>query len=329
MAAALAALAPFHPAAAERARAALGRLLAGIVESAWPEVAWSFSHLTGDGFPQLFTFCCRPGGAQTSGSRPGEIRYTCEIAGPEVPVGERLPRARALVAELGGGEPPAEVGGFLERVQRQDGLRFGAWVGGRHGPADDRYKLYAEVPPQGAREVSQRAVELAGGALRPGRPLSPRMIGYDPAAGRLELYYRAPGLEPDELPRLLGLLGLEVRLPLLLELAAAAWGRPLAEGFPGETHGFSLVFGPAGEPQAFSLFHFARAVFRGGDGAIRRRLLALGQEAGWNLGDYAAVSAPLAGGDGWRTHHDLVSLVLPVRGPAELQIGVRPVAGAG
>src|SRR6266487_6459796 len=58
-----------------------GQMSRGLVQilqwtetSKWREVAWSFSRLTGDGFPIEFTLS----------SLDATVRYTAEVAGPEV-----------------------------------------------------------------------------------------------------------------------------------------------------------------------------------------------------------------------------------------------------
>src|SRR5262245_59487706 len=65
---------------ARRAEASLGVLLNGVRSSCWPEVAWQFSQLTGDGFPVEFAFS----------SADDVLRYTVEVAGPELPNSRRL-----------------------------------------------------------------------------------------------------------------------------------------------------------------------------------------------------------------------------------------------
>src|SRR5690349_8918862 len=82
---------------AARAQAAARRCLAGVRASAWPDIAWRASGMTGGGFPM-----------EISCSWTGDlVRYTTETAGPEVDPARRLDPAAALVHELGGAAPPA------------------------------------------------------------------------------------------------------------------------------------------------------------------------------------------------------------------------------
>src|SRR6266436_5898161 len=83
---------------------ALAEILQWTVSSKWPEVAWSFSRLTGDGFPLEFTLS----------SLDATVRYTAEVAGPEVAEVERLPCALELIDRLETWE--------LERLMGQAGL---------------------------------------------------------------------------------------------------------------------------------------------------------------------------------------------------------------
>ena len=62
------------PGATAAAAVALREALAGIRTSSWPEVAWPFSRITGDGYPVEFTFS----------SHDGALRYTTEVGGPEM-----------------------------------------------------------------------------------------------------------------------------------------------------------------------------------------------------------------------------------------------------
>jgi hypothetical protein len=118
------------PEVAARALEALNALLVGVEASPWSEVAWSFSHLTGDGFPVELAF--------TSNSEA--IRYVSEVAGPEVAATRRFDLALATLDRLGIAPPPVAICERLRQVQRIGRLGYGAWVGGRHGLEDDTFK---------------------------------------------------------------------------------------------------------------------------------------------------------------------------------------------
>ena len=57
-----------------RARASLAIVLDPLQRSTWPEVAWQFSRLTGDGTPVELAFT----------SDGADVRYIAEVAGPEL-----------------------------------------------------------------------------------------------------------------------------------------------------------------------------------------------------------------------------------------------------
>lgn len=307
------------PAVARATAAALELLLEGVHRSAWPEVAWTFSQLTGDGFPVEFTFA----------SQREAVRYTTEVAGPEVAAAERLPRAERLLARLGSTSLPAEVSTLLRRLQNSAPLLYGAWIGGRHSPDGNRYKVYAEVPRAAASEANAFVRTLLGERrLLATRVPRLRLIGYEPDTSRMELYFRTEHLDMWEVTHLLRRAGLASRAAQLLGLLEAAYDRPMTTVFPRSHCGFSFSLAPAAGPTVFSLFLFARSVF-GGDGSIRRRLLALATQQGWSLQHYAAFSAPLAQRSGWRTRHGMVAFIVPPEAPLALQIGLRPPESSG
>jgi hypothetical protein len=296
-----------------RARESLRLLLHGVHNSAWPEVAWKFSQLTGDGFPLEFTFS----------SQDDEIRYTCEAAGPEMAAPDRLPYARNLLADCGAA---ADEGQFasLSSLQTMGPLSFGTWVGGRHGPRGDSYKFYVECPAPYSPAADQRIAELAGTRdLLSSRATDLRIIGYEPARSRMEFYFKTAGLEPWEVILLMRRFGLEERQAELFDLLGKAWGKPVRDRLPSDSAGFSFAVDPDHGPVAFSLHSYARSVF-GGDARIRRHVLELAQQMGWNFAAYEAVSAPLANRDKVSTFHGIVSFTVAAGRQPVLQIGLRP-----
>jgi hypothetical protein len=296
-----------------RAMAALNVLLEGIYSSPWQEVAWVFSRLTGDGFPIEFTFS----------SADEEIRYAIEVAGPEMNEAQRLSHAERLLQRLGV-SLPKQVSTLLHRVQEDGSLLYGAWIGGRHNQDGDRYKLYVEVPTAGSEEGKRLIHTLLGeDPLLPNRVVQLRMIGYDLNSSRTELYFRTKGLETWEIGLLLRRVGLFSRELDLIDLLEEANGRPVQPTLLGASYGFSFSIPPDGEPPIFSLFTAARTIF-GGDGRIRRRLLALGKQRNWQFRNYAQMSEPLSDRSDWRTNHGMVSFVVPPQGPLVLHIGLRP-----
>lgn len=310
-------LARQHPALAARAGQSLNLILEGVLRSSWPEVAWEFSRLTGGGFPLELTF-------SSSGE---EIRYAAEVAGPEFPEAERLSRAAQLLMRLGTKTPSDEVMSLLEKIQAAGRLQYGAWIGGRHDHAGDRFKLYAEVPESGAPETANFIHQLLGSD-----PLLPRgvadapqllMIGCDPESSRLELYFRIAGLEPWEVGLLMRRVNLASRQSELLSLIEETCGRPVERGLPGARLGFSFSISPNGAPAVFSIFNYAESVC-GGDHSIRRRLLDLAQAKGWDFGVYESISEPIAGRSVWATYHTMMTFGVAPEGAPVLQIGLRP-----
>jgi len=237
----------------EKIAGALGRtvpldLAAAAVElgqSAWPEMVERWSRLTPTGFPIELT---------VTDADP-ILRWTTEIAGPEIVDAHRLGLVAMRLASAGQPVPPPLLEALQAAQQGRD-LRYGAWLGGRAiDDAQSRFKLYGEIPsgvsfhkiplPPALREAIAHAPD---GAL-------PRMIGVEPARSRIEIYLRLPTLEPDDLRPLLsaaghahGLDALERRLP--------DGKRRLA----GRRLGISLAIGAA-ESVEVALFVSARSLF--------------------------------------------------------------------
>jgi hypothetical protein len=302
-----------------RVRTALETILSWTLESEWAEVVWSFSRLTGDGFPIELTLSSADEG----------IGYGAEVAGPEVPNEDRLSRALGVLACLGQPHPSGDIIDRLFRVQRYGALSYGAWIGARHNVNDDRYKIYVEVPRSSWHTSQSEFSDLLGKEpLVNNRATQLRLIGYDPLKHRIELYFQVDQLETWEVARLLNRASLSGRLEELLTLLEDTCCRSTAETIPIANLGFSYSFGLGGEPTAFSLFAVARSVF-GSDESIRRRLLALGARIGWNdLSIYEKLSAPIASRTGRRTRHSLLSYIVPPEAPLSVRIGMSPpIAG--
>jgi hypothetical protein len=314
MARAFGLLAERAPIAAARAGAALASLLGWTRHSAWPNVVWDFSELTGDGFPVEFAFS----------SADSALRYTAEVAGPEVDDRARLPIALQWLDQREPGALPAATAELFGRLQSAGALRYGAWISGRHDDRRDRHKLYLEVPDplsEAARDLTRNL--LGAEALLERRASQLRMVGYDPAVDRIELYFRADGLELWEAARALHRVGLADGEKDLWALIAEACDRPLRNRLPGGRAGFSLSFDAGRQPASFTIFHHAVEVF-GGDGSIRARVLALAKSRGWNFDLYEALSAPLMDRATNQTDHTMVGFTIARQSVPALQIGLRP-----
>ncbi len=304
--AALRACGESSPIAAGRAAAAIERILRAHEESAWPEVAWSYSSLTADGFPLELTFA----------ANDASIRWAGEVAAPEIAESRRLGIAFAFDRKS---DRAAEWLDRLTRIQAARPLAYGAWAGGRHADDADAHKIYAEVP-RGldgralAREILGRP---CGGLL--GRSIL-RMIGVGLRDGRAELYFRAGRMDTWEIEPLAAEAGIADRAAELVDLVAEITGRGNPATLPWSKVGFSIRPGVPG----LSVFGIARS-FIGPDGAIRARLLETARRRGWGFSAYDAVTRPLAGARGPRTCHGIVAFCADLGG-ISLRIGVRPPA---
>ena len=187
-----------HHRQAAQAKVAIHRLLQSLMQSTWPEVAWLFSPLTPNGFPMEFAFS----------SAEEAIRYTTEIAGPEISECKKLQMAIKLVEALEEQAFDEHLRHYLMSVQDSAQLDYGAWVSGRHCESGDRYKLYVEVPEQltPAIQTFVRS-KLDAEWILPERTTPLRMIGVEPSSSRAELYFRDQRLEFYQLYKLLTIAG--------------------------------------------------------------------------------------------------------------------------
>lgn len=302
------ALGAFPDRAAARAAGALRKMLSERLATSEPH-QWSSSRLTGDGYPVELT-------VTTADDR---LRYTVEPASCQDTPRRRLDVAIRLMNALATSAVPDDLSSEWRNVQSLGTLGYGAWVAGRHGPADDEFKIYVEMP-------ALDAAQCAAGHLRPRLPdRTPRlrMVGYSPSTRRHEVYYRIASLAPYHLPRVLAPAGLEARSQELQSYLADAYGHPLGERLPGASVGVSYSMQPGGEPQSATLFFFAR-VFWGDDARIRERFGCFARSAGWDDGPYQRVTAGLASRHAWTTRHGILGITLARGGPLSLSIGVRP-----
>lgn len=182
------------PAPATRTIAALQVLLQDLYQEPDEAIAWQTSALTGDGFPLEF--------AVTSGDT--ELRYTTEITTPLEAPTQRLALAQQRLQQLTQADIPDAFLGPLHQMQQGAQLRYGTWVGGRHGLTGDSYKLYVEVPASPLATFRRQLLDLQiPYPMLPDRPLLLRMLGYNLTSRRLEAYFRVPQLESYHLPQLI------------------------------------------------------------------------------------------------------------------------------
>jgi hypothetical protein len=301
------------PAAAERANRALRVLLQTLYQEPDEAIAWQGSLLTGDGFPLEFAFTP----ADT------DLRYTTEVGDPLTAPSQRLTLACQRLTQLGY-PVPTDLRATLHDIQQGADLDYGAWVGGRHSPTSDSYKLYVEVPKQiaPASETVLNALQIPRPHLSD-RPVPPCMIGYHLTAHRLESYFRVADANTHHLNALMSYCGLGDRTQELVDLLEESYGYRLRNKLPGGSIGVSYSLSPGGVLPIFSLFLFAR-VFWGSDRTIRRKAHELASRNGWDLSLYQRVTESLGDRHTCATQHGMVGFIVPPEGPIALSLGIRP-----
>ena len=289
---------------ADDAADVLERLLRPIADSAWPDVAWQFSRLTGIGFPLEFGFTSAGAG----------FRATIEVAGPEVRDVERLPLAVQILRDEG-----VSAGPDLPVLQPSaEKLRWGAWLGCRFS-AGPTYKLYVEVPDPSVHLVPAWD---AWRRLPSGAPSELRMIGWDPGSGTIELYFRTHRLTPDDVEALAARVGVTDVGALLASIESLA-ERSAERVLAGRQIGYSIVVRRDGTAVALAVLGAGRVIC-GGERRVRPRLLAAAERERWDLGAYEALTRPLERRDDGLAHGLVVHVLVPGR-PMQLQVGVRPI----
>jgi hypothetical protein len=292
----------------------LAFLLEGICASPWQEVAWSFSRLTGDGYPVEFAFS----------SADEAIRYTTEVAGPEVEEHRRLDHALHCLARLGEPHLPEEILALFRGIQMSRPLRYGAWVGARHDAEGDRSKVYVEVPRVGESDAYPLLSALIGDV--PVLSICRAqlvMLGYGPSASQIEAYFRTDRLEPWQVDLLMGKSGFASQTQRFFDFVEEVSGLTIQRIVSMQPLGFSFAGQGTGIATTFSLFMAAGSVF-GSDMNIRQRMLALDSRMCWRLTHYRAASESLAGRTGWNTWHGILSFVARRDEAPVLHIGLRP-----
>lgn len=291
------------PDSAKRAERAINLSLAGARDSIWPEVAWSSSTLTPGGYPLEFAW---------SSADPA-IRWTAEVAGPEMPVEARLSHAVTVLHALGQDVAvPAVLDGVAGR-----GNRFGTWLGGRHKGGSDRYKLYLELGTADGWAVLQNLLPERVVTTIPPRT-SWRMVGYSADNGIVEFYGRVARQEIWEIERLLSISGLDPTT--LITLTAGLTRRDLhAHPLPGTT-GLSLAVDRNGVVVAGGWFALSRHLL-GHDQIARRAISRVIEQQGW-CGDFFEAIVADAGCSNSR--FGMVGAGVDAAGTPSLQLGCRP-----
>lgn len=258
-----------------------------------------------------------------------EIRYTVELGGPETPPAARLARADVLLGELGQTFGPHGIRQRFGDLQTGGDLRWGAWLGVRHGLTGTTFKIYVETPPGPSPHLARLLADYPGRIpLVAGRLPSLLLLGQAQGTDRCEFYFELPerGLSTADLARLLAHVGLAGRQEALLELVRAfeyRSGPGSADALPAAQWGFSYSMRPGGREPVFSLFVLAQDL-TGGDGLVRHQFLAATLSRGWTAGCYAALSEPLASQHFRSGYHNMISFVVGKAPLAGIQVSLSP-----
>lgn len=306
---------------AEAAEHALMEVLRPVIDSVWPEVAWRSGVLTATGYPVELAWA----------SRDVALRWTCEVAGPEVPEADRLGLAQRAAAGVAGS--CVDVGPWAS-VQRGHQMRWGAWLGLRQLDGVRRAKVYLELP---AGRIAPGRWSEAGAQLTSRvAGLAWRMAGINDD-GSVELYARVPDLTWAALTAAAALVGDEGQLvDLVCELvgrpspptkAAGAARRPDGRrrgvAVLPRPSGLGLVLAPSGTPLALTWFAIAKTVWPG-DAAVRAAVLRTTEAVDHPAASRELYEALSSGPDDGRWRHGMVGVGVDRGGGAWLQAGLQP-----
>jgi hypothetical protein len=258
--------------------------IATLESSAWPEVAWSFSSLTQDGCPVEFAFS----------SCDNSLRYTTEVAGPELDNHGRLAAAWELIRKL---QPkPALSEEFARWSSMQSGcpLRWGSWLGIREDASGCRLKVYVEIPKGAVQKSSIVEPLLPEGELL--------MMGHELFGGRTEYYFRQPEMSASQAASFQSRMADTESGRVLLNAFADLCAMPIAAALRWVPFGYSLICAPQSDEPVCTLFVRSRTL--GKLARTRQHFLAqersakrescyqflLGDTADWELPDHGMLS---------------------------------------
>ena len=257
------------------------------------------SMLTGDGSPYEFAF----------GTGTGGVRYTLELDATSP--AHRYARTISALDAMSANSLRDTVRARFESIAAEGFSDYGAWIGGRHDDAGDRYKLYVEVSPLVSRAAQAMARDYLGSDVpHPRHRLA--MIGHEPG-GATEFYFKTSGGWPTE---------------VLVAFESDTTADPLAfiANLPTPAYsGFSIALSAAGHRAAISVFGVA-SMLLGDDADVRRALLSAPLGRGLVKTGYPALSAPLAGRPG-RNAHTMLAVVRVFGRGSEMRIALSPPEG--
>ncbi|MCR9191352.1 MAG: hypothetical protein NXI01_01675 [Gammaproteobacteria bacterium] len=216
--------------------------------------AWHLSRLTSKGYPLEFAFTSVNDG----------IRYTLEIAPPRSKIPHRLMQLRFLLESLKVVDLDEAIYSLLENWQQMGALKFGAWLGVRHICGEVQYKIYAEILTESSGLVHSYLDQFLISSLPFNRSkITPKMVGIYPTTGELGFYFNVNQLRLSELRYLLIPIGFEKYDCDLINHLQWAYGKMIANQFPGPNFGFSYAINPSALSSitAFSFYSFCRTLF--------------------------------------------------------------------
>jgi hypothetical protein len=310
----------FEPAIAPEFARTTDILLRDARSSERADAAWSGGLLNRTGAPLEFSFA----------TFSDDLRYTVEVGGPETPPESRLARVDSLLQELHVDAGWSGIPRRFPEIQRNEQLGWGAWLGVRHPRKEGRtaFKIYAEIPARMNAASSALVTEYLGAApAMSGGELRLVLMGGAPYSDGCEFYFELTGgeLTAGAIKPLLAHVGLEERHEELMELIHSFQfrGGSVADTLPETQYGFSYSVLPHSRNPVFSVFVFA-ADLAGGDGFVRRQVLASALGRGWKLGCYAALTEPIAQRYFRSAFHNMISFSVGEKSMAGLQVSVSP-----
>jgi hypothetical protein len=208
--------------------------------------------LTPTGSPLEFGFADAGGG----------LRYTVEVGPPGRNAERRLSDICEFVSGRGFPPPPVDLLDRVTDLQAAGLLTYGAWLGVRHDGADDRFKIYAEVPTAAGPAVEDWMKQVLGAPLRlPGPPPRIELIGLDAGSGRVEVYYASTDMLRSGVSMALNRAGLSGTPASILSVIDGMTSVSAGARLPGRDVGFSYAVTQGAHEVAFTLYLVARKLF--------------------------------------------------------------------
>lgn len=310
-----------YPQRTERIQNTLSFITQDIVNHPDPVKAWSYSQLNNDGAPVEFTFS----------SLDDEVRYTVEVAGPDVQSKDRLTYVARLLSSLIPEASFEEIVTTFKRVQSERALRWGAWLGIRHQRDGEQYKVYAEVPQEDSSQANELIAQYLGSmpTLPNSRKTQLVALGQTLGSTRREFYLVLSdlGLQEAEIAHLLCPFGLENGEAKLLELMRdvrkVIFDSDMRSPLPEIEYAFSYSLLPGGKQPVFSIFTMA-ADYIGSDALTRYSLMVTAHRRGWPWESYAMLTEPIARQINRCAYHNVLAFILLPNEQCGMHISLSP-----